>query len=388
MEDFSIDMEKFFDWLLNYIKENEVDYILLAGDVFDQNNPSNEASKQYYDFLVRLSRLGCKAVITSGNHDSPSFLDTPSSLLQSLGITVIGKFPGNDQIGKILIPIEDKAGKNKVVVAAIPFLQDRFIRQVGESEGSKTIDAKIKEGMKKIFMEIGNETKRLYPKIPHIGMAHLHAQGTTISEAEREIQIGNELGIPADALDQFNYLGLGHIHTGQPVIEGRIHYASSPISLGFSENNYKHKVIQLDINEGTIKQTFVPVPKFRSLYQLKGSLQEVEEKLAKTSSKYDLTALLDIYIDEPAYDANVMLKVETWKQEIKEKNLNIVNLKVNFRDKSGSRRISSIQQNRVNELEPKAVFEKLIEERKDENEKAALMEIFNTILADATQQQA
>jgi hypothetical protein len=82
-----------------------------------------------------------------------------------------------------------------------------------------------------------------------------------------------------------------------------------------------------------------------------------------------------------------MQKIESWKQEIVDKNLSIVNLKVNFRDKSGSRRISSVQQNRVNELEPKAVFEKLIEERKDENEKEALMEIFNTILADATQQQ-
>lgn len=387
LEDFSIDMEKFFQWLLVYIKENEVDYLLLAGDVFDQNNPSNEASKQYYDFLVKLSRLGCKAIITSGNHDSPSFLDTPSSLLQSLGITVVGKFPGHDQIEKILIPIEDKSGKNKAVVAAIPFLQDRFIRQVGENEGIKTIDAKIKEGVRKIFMEIGNETKRLFPKIPHIGMAHLHAQGTTISEAEREIQIGNELGIPADALDQFDYLGLGHIHTGQPVIDGRIHYASSPISLGFSENNYKHKVIQLEINEGNIKQTFVPIPKFRSLYQLKGSMQKVEEQFAKTTCKYDLTTLLDIYVDEPTYDATVMQKIESWKQEIREKNLIVVNLKVNFRDKSGSRRLSTIQQKSVNKLEPKAVFEKLIEERKDENEKAALMEIFNTILADATQQQ-
>jgi exonuclease SbcD len=387
MEDFSQDMALFLDWLLKYIGENEIDLLLVAGDVFDQNNPSNEATKQYYDFLIRLHQTGCKAVITSGNHDSPSFLDTPSSLLQSLGIRVVGRFPGMYQLDQVLLPIKDRSGNSEVVVAAIPFLQDRFIRQVGESEGIKEIDIKIREGMRKVFKGIGDEMKKRFPDQLHIGMAHLHAQGTKASEAEREIQIGNELGIPSDALDQFNYLGLGHIHTGQPVLEGRIHYASSPISLGFSENVYKHKIIQLDIDGNSFKQTFIPVPRFRSLYQVKGTMQEVEEKLALLKCKYDLPALLDLSIDEPTFDPKLMPRIEALKNEMSAKNLKVVSQRVIFRDKSISRKLGTLAHDRANDLQPAAVFEKIIEGREENEEKAALKDLFNTILADATQQQ-
>ena len=387
MEDFGQDMALFLDWLLRYIEENEIDQLLVAGDIFDQNNPSNEATKQYYDFLVQLHGKGCRAIVTSGNHDSPSFLDTPSSLLQSLGTTVVGRFPGMDQVEKILIPVANRSGKTEAIVAAIPFLQDRFIRQVGESEGIKEMDIKIREGMRKVFKGIGDEMKKRFPDQLHIGMAHLHAQGTKASEAEREIQIGNELGIPSDALDQFDYLGLGHIHTGQPVLEGKIHYASSPISLGFSENVYNHKIIQLDIEGNSFKQSFIPVPKFRSLYQMKGTMDEVEEKLTSMQCKYDLTALLDLTIDEPIYDAKLMPRIESLKNEMAGRSLKVVSQRVIFRDKSSSRKLGTLAHDRVNDLQPAAVFEKIIEGREDNDEKTALKELFNTILADATQQQ-
>jgi exonuclease SbcD len=241
--------------------------------------------------------------------------------------------------------------------------------------------------MRRVFTGIGTEMKKQYPNHLHIGMAHLHAQGTKASEAEREIQIGNELGIPADALDQFNYLGLGHIHTGQAVIEGRIHYASSPISLGFSENVYKHKLIRLDTDGDTVRQSFVPVPRFRSLYQVKGSLQEVEAKLALLQCKYQFDALLDLTIDEQTYDPLVMPRLEALKNEMLERNMKVVSQRVIFRDKSSSRKLGTLAHDRVNDLQPAAVFEKIIEGREDNEEKAALKDLFNTLLADATQQE-
>jgi exonuclease SbcD len=292
-----------------------------------------------------------------------------------------------DHVEKILIPVANRSGKTEAIVAAIPFLQDRFIRQVGESEGIKEIDSKIREGMRKVFKGIGDEMKKRFPNQLHIGMAHLHAQGTKASEAEREIQIGNELGIPADALDQFNYLGLGHIHTGQPVLEGKIHYASSPISLGFSENVYKHKIIQLDIDGNSFKQRFIPVPRFRSLYQVKGTMQEVEEKLALLKCKYNLPALLDLSIDEPIFDPKLMPRIEALKNEMVGRNLKVVSQRVIFRDKSNSRKLGILAHDRVNDLQPAAVFEKIIEGREENEEKTALKDLFNTILADATQQQ-
>ena len=383
-EDLSEDMELFFAFLLEKIREEETDYLLIAGDIFDQHNPAHEATRQYYRFLSKLNATGCRAIIIAGNHDSPSFLDTPSSLLSNFGVTVVAQFPGLDKINQIFIPVEDKRGKNKAIVAAIPFLQDRFIRQVGEGESSKTIDEKIQEGMRNIFRHTGEALRRDHPGLTHIGMAHLHAQGMQVSEAERDIQIGNVLGITADALNQFDYLGLGHIHTGQAVLEGRIHYASSPISLGFSENNYAHKIIRLELEDGQITQSFIPIPKTRSLYQVKGSLVEVEQKLNSLRCKYQLPVLLDIAIEETTYKPAVMEAIAAWRETLPARNIRLIQQRVTYLDRINNSRTSALQAERVHDLQPEVVFSSLIKEREDNAEKTAIMELFQSILSDLT----
>lgn len=383
-EDLSEDMELFFAFLLEKIREEETDYLLIAGDIFDQHNPAHEASRQYYRFLSKLNATGCRAIIIAGNHDSPSFLDTPSSLLSNFGVTVVAQFPGLDKINQIFIPVEDKRGKNKAIVAAIPFLQDRFIRQVGEGESSKTIDEKIQEGMRNIFRHTGEALRRDHPGLTHIGMAHLHAQGMQVSEAERDIQIGNVLGITADALNQFDYLGLGHIHTGQAVLEGRIHYASSPISLGFSENNYAHKIIRLELEDGQITQSFIPIPKTRSLYQVKGSLVEVEQKINCLRCKYQLPVLLDIAIEETTYKPAVMEAIAAWRETLPARNIRLIQQRVTYLDRINNSRTSALQAERVHDLQPEVVFSSLIKEREDDAEKTAIMELFQSILSDLT----
>lgn len=384
-EDLSQDMNLFFDWLLDQIKFNEIEYLLVAGDIFDNNNPSNESNKIYYSFLKKLSALNCKAIITAGNHDSPSFIDVPKELLSEFDISVFGTFPGIDKVEEIFVPLIDKNGNEIAVVAAIPFLQDRFVRQVGEGEGAKEIAEKIKQGMKILFEQIGEALIEKYPSIPKIGMAHLHAQGTEVSEAEREIQIGNQEGIASSDLNQFDYLALGHIHTGQPVIKGKIQYTSSPISLGFSENKYNHKVIMLDINDNQIMESEIPVKKNRSLYQLKGTMKEVEEQVQKLENKYSLQVLLDILIEEEKFDPTITDRLEAIKEMLAVDNkMKIINTRIIFKDKNATRFSSTFNTNELKDLKPMDVFKNLIENR-DMAEKNILLEKFAEIAADTIQ---
>jgi exonuclease SbcD len=384
-EDLSEDMNLFFDWLLEKIKSNGIQYLLVAGDIFDNNNPSNESSRMYYSFLTRLSALNCKAIITAGNHDSPSFIDVPKDLLSEFNISVFGLFPGIDKVNEIFVPLKDEHGNEVAVVAAIPFLQDRFVRQVGEGEGAKEIAEKIKHGMKKLFAQIGAAMKNTYPHIPKIGMAHLHAQGTEISEAEREIQIGNQDGISSLDLDQFDYLALGHIHTGQSVINSKIQYASSPISLGFTENQYHHKVVMLNIENNQITETHIPVDKNRSLYQLKGTMKEVEENIKKLKNKYKLQVLLDIQITEEKFDPTITDRLDALKEMLAVKNeMKIINTRISYNDKKAARFSTTFNTNELNDIKPLDVFKTLIEDRSDE-EKVKLFEKFSEIIADTTQ---
>ncbi len=384
-EDLNQDMILFFEWLLNTIKTEQIEYLLVAGDIFDTNNPSNEASRLYYSFLTRLSALKCKAIIIAGNHDSPSFIDVPKELLSGMDIAVFGIFPGIDKVDQIFVPLKDATGKEVAVVAAIPFLQDRFVRQVGEGEGAKEIAEKIKQGMKSLFAQIGAAVKVKYPTIPTIGMAHLHAQGTEVSDAERDIQIGNQEGIASNDLDQFDYLALGHIHTGQPVIKGKIQYASSPISLSFSENKYQHKVVMLQIENNQITESEIKVPKQRSLYQVEGTMQEVEDRVKQLKNKYTLQTLLDIKIEEEKYDATIADRLESLKTSLAaEGKMKIICNRILYKDKSASRFSSSYDPQALKELNPEKVFKVLIANR-EEVEQAKLLSIFSEILSDTTQ---
>ena len=385
-EDLTEDMNLFFEWLLEQIKLNDVKYLLVAGDIFDNNNPSNESTRIYYAFLRKLSALNCKAIITAGNHDSPSFIDVPKDLLSEFDISVFGIFTGVDRLDEIFVPLKNDSGEVVAVVAAIPFLQDRFVRQVGEGEGAREIAEKIKQGMKSLFAQIGAALHVSYPVIPKIGMAHLHAQGAQISEAEREIQIGNQEGISANDLDQFDYLALGHIHTGQTVLKGKIQYASSPISLGFSENRYQHKVVMLEIENNQIKELEIPVIKNRSLYQLKGTITEVEEHVKLLKNKYKLQMLLDVLIEEDNYDPRINDKLNEIKENLAVKNeIKIINTRIHFKDKTATRFSSTFDTNELNNLNPIDVFKSRINCRSEE-EQTKLIELFSAILADTTQE--
>ena len=89
-EEFSL----FFAWLLETINTEKIDVLLVSGDIFDTALPSNTAQQIYYSFLISLRQSCCRhAVITGGNHDSPSFLNAPKQLLKTLDIHVVGAAP-------------------------------------------------------------------------------------------------------------------------------------------------------------------------------------------------------------------------------------------------------------------------------------------------------
>jgi len=384
-EDLSEDMNLFFDWLLEKIKSESIQYLLVAGDIFDSSNPSNEATRIYYSFLRKLSMLQCKAIIIAGNHDSPSFIDVPKDLLSAFNVSVFGVFPGMANVEQIFVPLTDASGKEVAVVAGIPFLQDRMVRQVGEGEGAKEIAEKIKQGMKTLFTQIGAAMKQKYPDIPKIAMAHLHAQGTQISEAERDIQIGNQEGIASKDLDQFDYLALGHIHTGQTVVKGKIQYASSPISLGFTENTYNHKVVILEIEHNQIKESEIKIPKQRSLYQINGTMKEIEGKVKQLNNKYHLPLFLDIKIEEDQFDPTLTDRLEALRQHLAiEGKMKIINNRIIYKNKPATRFSASYSSDDLNDLKPEKVVKDLISGR-DQDEQTKLLALFSAIYADVNQ---
>ena len=99
------------DWLVQLIIDQNVECLIVAGDIFDTFNPSSGALNLYYDFLEDLRETNCRyTVIVGGNHDSPSMLNAPRRLLKSMNVHVVGA-TAVDDISDEIIELRNEKGE-------------------------------------------------------------------------------------------------------------------------------------------------------------------------------------------------------------------------------------------------------------------------------------
>ena len=79
----------FCRWLVEQVRENDVDAVLIAGDIFDTGAPPSYAREQYNRFIVELRETGAALVVLGGNHDSVAMLEESRELLAVLGTRVV-----------------------------------------------------------------------------------------------------------------------------------------------------------------------------------------------------------------------------------------------------------------------------------------------------------
>ncbi|WP_299988298.1 exonuclease SbcCD subunit D C-terminal domain-containing protein [uncultured Pontibacter sp.] len=306
--------QHFLDWLLQTIESEEVEVLLMAGDVFDTGVPSNTALRQYYNFLTRVCATCCRhIIITGGNHDSVSTLNAPKELLDCFNIKVIGGATA-DLLDE-LIELRDENGQLELVVCAVPFLRDRDVRLSVPGESYEEREQRIKQGIAAHYAAF---VPHVHPYkdqgIPVVAMGHLFAAGGSASDSEKEIHVGNLGQIGADQFPkEFDYVALGHLHRPQQVNKAHhIRYSGSPIPLSFSEVTDKKVVYVLDFENGQLTDLKeIAIPVCRKLVRFKGSLEEVKQKIAVyDNSSYTLPAWaeLQVELDAPIPDLNQQLE--------------------------------------------------------------------------------
>ena len=116
----------FLEWLLGVIRDRDVDALVVAGDVFDSAYPPQGALRLYYDFLSALYRTtDCAVVVVAGNHDSATQIEAPKGVLGALRVRVVGAMPEDPEDALVVLPDKEDP---RLVVAAVPFLRDRDLR--------------------------------------------------------------------------------------------------------------------------------------------------------------------------------------------------------------------------------------------------------------------
>lgn len=283
--------ERFLQWLVETIKNQSIEALLVAGDIFDTSTPSNTAQELYYRFLNEVSKTTCRHVIvTGGNHDSPSFLDAPKALLKAFNVYVVGSAAEREE-DEVLV-LKDAYNNPEVIVCAVPFLRDRDVRQSSEGESYRDKENRLVEGIvshyQKVYEEACKERNELGKSLPIIGMGHLFIAGSSIykrsgeTNGERDLYVGSLGQVPADRLPPFDYFALGHLHIPQKVA-GRetIRYSGSPMAMNFDEIHQQKSVVIVDIHDQNMDIHTVPVPTFRHFDQIKGDWDSIEASLKR-----------------------------------------------------------------------------------------------------------
>lgn len=259
----------FLDWLLATLEQEQTDALLIAGDIFDNANPSAAALHQFYRFLsTAKARLpGLNVVVIAGNHDSPFRLEAPSPLLAALDVSVVGQV-GRSESGEIdwqrlVVPLTDRSGQVRCWCLAVPFLRasDLPKRKSEEQEGD---DYNL--GVTELYRQAEARAEALREKDQAIiALGHCHLRGGLVSsDSERRILIGGCEALSASIFgSSLAYVGLGHLHRAQTVGDDETRrYSGSPLPLSFNEIDYRHQVLRVDLHGRDVCEVSVlPVPR-------------------------------------------------------------------------------------------------------------------------------
>ncbi|GJM32001.1 MAG: nuclease SbcCD subunit D [Saprospiraceae bacterium] len=319
------------DWLTVTIREQEVQTLIVAGDIFDIGNPPNYARRMYYRFLTGLLGSCCRhIVITGGNHDSPAMLNAPRELLASLNIHVVAA--ATEDVADEVIELKNKQGELEAVVAAVPFLRDRDLRYSVAAESGYERAERIRENILAHYQALAELMQPYHSKkVPILATGHLYASGAETSSRQDNIYVGNIENIDAGQFPSlFDYIALGHIHRAQEVGgQAHIRYSGSLIPLSFSETKDEKSVFLLEFAGKKLKKTStLPVPVFRRLKTIQGNLQEVKERLNAFAAKEreGLKSWLEVIVDTD----EVIPQLDRELQEFtKEMNLELLKIRIN-----------------------------------------------------------
>lgn len=388
-QDLLHDQRLFLEWLLAYIRSEAIELLLVSGDVFDHANPSSEARALYFQFLAKLSETNCKAIITGGNHDSPAVLNGPKSLLQSFGFHVVGAMPSN--FSETIFAYDDPITQSEVVVLAIPYLRESDLRTPSASLTAEERIQALRAGIAQTYNQAVREASTRYPGATLIAMGHLYAAGASVSDSEREIQIGNLASVGADAFPRnLKYVALGHLHRPQEVGgNSRIRYSGSPISLSFSEFEDRKELVRIDTDERIVYVNPVQIPSFRNLIRVSGNLQEIESALKPIlPSSYRLPAWAEVELVLDQSNPVVISAFEQWVNHFQHQHVQIIRHRVKLKQAAQQLRWTDEPGVKLEDLQPLDVFRKRLEQTSlTEEEKVALELTFKDLLQETMEEE-
>lgn len=299
IENFSIlkEQKKFLSFLLEFIKKENIDLLLVAGDVYDSKRPGFEEQKLVNNFFYELSFTSCKwCVVISGNHDKKDYLSINKKLLSRFNFFLITEYNSDEQI----VFLKDNENL-KFIVVCLPHINERLILGqnfdnifgLEDPSSSKLFLENLENAYREKISSLSNFLENKYKGIPKILMAH-----SFFGSSKKIDTLGGSYIIPFNVFGNgFSYIALGHIHKFIK-LKDNIVYSGSPMQYSFNETHDKYiNVLHFNRNKLILQEAF-PVPIFNKLIFVKGSLNEVLDFFNNFKKEESFTIYLKIELNE------------------------------------------------------------------------------------------
>ena len=262
----------FLDWLVDLVEAEQVDVVVIPGDVYDRAVPAVSSVTLLDRALARLADTGATVVLTSGNHDSPERLGFGRSLMRG-GIHLLTDVPGIEHP----VTVEDEHGE--VLFFGLPYLEPDRARTELVAAGEEPL-ARSHEAVTRAALDRVRERAADHPGARTVVLAHTFVSGGEASDSERDLSVGGVDSVPAGVLGGIDYLALGHLHGCQDLtrsVGAPAWYSGSPLAFSFSERHHRKSVLLVELGApGTaaqVRRIDTPVP--RRLTELRGTLEEI-----------------------------------------------------------------------------------------------------------------
>ncbi|MBR4068266.1 MAG: exonuclease SbcCD subunit D [Clostridia bacterium] len=254
------DQEAILDQIISVADTENVDGILIAGDVYQRSTPQAEAMALFDSFISRLVAKEKKIFIISGNHDSALRISYFSSLIKNSGVYVSEAFDGRLQH----VDLQDNDGP--LVIWLLPFLRPSQVKKYLPGEKIRTYQDAVSAVIRNADIDL---SKR------NILLCHQFIVGSTVCDSE-EHAVGGLDQIEASVFEPFDYVALGHIHRPQKLGRETLRYAGSPLKYSFSEAEHHKSVPVVDIQEkGCITVKTLPLYPIRDVRLIDGMYAEI-----------------------------------------------------------------------------------------------------------------
>lgn len=308
-------------------KEEEADMIIIAGDIYDNYNPSAMAEQLFYDTLKQLSRNGdCMTVVIAGNHDNPDRLTASGPLARDHGIVMAGTpnsviAPG--MYGKHEITESDAGyfhaiiNKEEVDMLLVPFPSEKRLNEVylNETDDEVTKAVSYRDKISSLFSSL--ET-HFHENSIHLIASHLFVMDSIEDGSERSIQLGGSYMVGGEVFPKSaDYIALGHVHKPQKVPGcPNARYSGSPIPFNVKEISFDKQVLSVELTAGSpcvINELSLPVYKPIEVWHC-DTVDEAIEKCEENADR-DCWVYLEIKTDHYIHEEDIK-KMKSLKTDI------------------------------------------------------------------------